>query len=152
MKKGQVEQTPRVDSFRLGARRLLADGKWIPVSRGFDYDDEDNEIALLGDERVTLSNVFNATGSLTYFRCPWCGQRVRFLYLPEYKCRACANLNYRSQQLSKRQLAEERLYEERLERANDPITREIVELEHRLETLKRRHKKAIRGVGWTLKR
>ncbi len=39
-------------------------------------------------------------GSQTFFRCPACGQRVRYLYQvgAEFLCRKCANLNYRSQQ------------------------------------------------------
>ena len=35
------------------------------------------------------------------FICPECRRRCRFLYLPEYKCRFCAKLNYGIQQRSR---------------------------------------------------
>lgn len=62
-----------------------------------------------GDERIReavgLSFVDNGFGGnpRTYFFCPYCGKRVCKLYLKDqrFQCRACAKLNYRSQQVTK---------------------------------------------------
>ena len=51
---------------------------------------------------VKLSHKRNGYGGKpqTFFLCPQCGERVRYLYLKEnrFLCRKCARLNYRSQQ------------------------------------------------------
>lgn len=40
--------------------------------------------------------------SRTYFLCPKCGKRIRYLYTTEHgiMCRTCANIGYRSQQIA----------------------------------------------------
>lgn len=54
---------------------------------------------------VELSHKNNGFGWWqTFFLCPECGERVRFLYLTGrrgFLCRRCARLNYRSQQRTK---------------------------------------------------
>ncbi len=55
-----------------------------------------------------------------YFRCPYCGRRVRYLYdyYKHYVCRECAKLNYSSQQKSgmeEMRLKMERIVEKKLD-------------------------------------
>lgn len=55
-------------------------------------------------ERVALDSLPNRYGGArTFFLCPRCGRRARFLYLRwgRFLCRACGRLNYRSQQHTK---------------------------------------------------
>lgn len=100
-KHGQVEREMRIDSFEAEYRAFfVGQCKLLPFSR------EGNEISLDGGKTVNLDYVYNAAGRLTFFFCPFCGQRVRFLYLPDFKCRKCARLNYRSQQVTKGSLAD----------------------------------------------
>lgn len=75
---GQVEATPRIDSFTLD--------RGPPV----------------GVETARKANGFG--GFQTFFLCPGCGQRARYLYYTGsgFLCRKCARLNYRCQQESKR--------------------------------------------------
>ena len=95
-KHGQVEQKKRIDSFEAEYRAFLLDGcELLPFSR------EGKTIRLDGERIVKLDYVHNAAGRLTFFLCPSCGRRVRFLFLPQYKCRTCAQLNYRSQQVTR---------------------------------------------------
>ena len=100
-KHGQVEKAKRIDSFEAEYRAFqLGLCDMLPFSR------ECDRIKLPSGRIVKLSYVHNAAGRLTFFLCPCCGKRVRFLYLPEYKCRTCARLNYRSQQVTKGSLAD----------------------------------------------
>ena len=81
-KHGQVEQEKRIDSFEAEYRAFLLDGCELrPFSR------EGKAIRLDGERIVKLDYVHNAAGRLTFFLCPSCGRRVRFLFLPQYKCR-----------------------------------------------------------------
>lgn len=85
---GQIEATPRVDSFKLrdngGDRCQIVAGRhsgksvWVRLSR--------------------KPNGFG--GWQLFFLCPACGQRVRYLYYTGggFLCRKCARLNYRCQQ------------------------------------------------------
>lgn len=100
-KHGQVELEKRIDSFEAECRAFFVGRcELLPFSR------EGDRIRFDGGRIVKLSYVHNAAGRLTFFLCPFCGQRVRFLYLPGYKCRTCARLNYRSQQATKGSLAD----------------------------------------------
>ncbi len=94
-RKGQVEREQRIDSFDSeGKCFFIKPLDMIPFER------QGNEIRI-GSETICLDYVHNAAGRQTFFLCPYCGRRVRFLYLPDYKCRNCARLNYRCQQTSK---------------------------------------------------
>jgi len=66
--------------------------------------------ATLEGEREKIYEAFhfdavsnNYSGQRYYFLCPSCGRRCRFLYFHQlhFKCRQCAQLNYRSQQVTK---------------------------------------------------
>ena len=102
-----VEQTPRVDSFE--AANLQGTGALWNGS-GFTHAHRAGEDYVLlhfggRDFRVSLSYSPNGYGGKqTFFLCPTCGQRVRYLYLTGrrgFLCRKCARLNYRSQQQTK---------------------------------------------------
>ena len=94
-KHGQVEKAKRIDSFESSGRAFqIAPFELVRFVR------EDNEIRI-GARRIELERVYNVAGWQTFFLCPYCGKRVRFLYLPDYKCRGCAKLNYRCQQITK---------------------------------------------------
>lgn len=103
---GQIEKTPRIDSFDIGA----SDG-WGSLYCGFKVFHALKENGLITvflgdgplDEEVNigLSHKPNGYGGQqTFFICPACGQRVRFLYQAgeTFLCRRCSNLNYKSQQ------------------------------------------------------
>ena len=100
-KHGQVEREKRIDSFEAEYRAF-----YIGRCEMLHFSREGDRIRLDGGKIVKLSYVYNAAGRLTFFLCPFCGKRVRFLYLPDYKCRTCARLNYRSQQVTKGSLAD----------------------------------------------
>lgn len=102
---GQVEQTPRIDSFDLALLgtwgEILLGGRFLEIYQ------EENFCELLppacaSGQVVELSHKANGFGGhQTFFLCPQCSQRVRFLYLAGrrgFLCRKCAKLNYRSQQ------------------------------------------------------
>ena len=105
---GQVEQTPRIDSFEL--ELTYARGGLYCGYRYLDtcQDGEQVEIfppACTKGAVVALSHKRNGYGGQqTFFLCPECGKRVRYLYLTGgrgFLCRACAKLNYKSQQQTK---------------------------------------------------
>ena len=100
-KHGQVEREKRIDSFEAECRSF-----YIGRCEMLHFSREGDRICLDGGKIVKLSYVHNAAGRLTFFLCPSCGKRVRFLYLPDYKCRTCARLNYRCQQVTKGSLAD----------------------------------------------
>ena len=98
----QIEQTPRIDSFELALTHtwggLFCGGKYLDI-----YQEEDFcEIIHPNGYEIRLSHKRNGYGcKQTFFLCPGCGKRVRFLYLTDgrgFLCRKCARLNYRSQQ------------------------------------------------------
>lgn len=98
----QVERTPRIDSFELAFTHA-----WGGLFCGWEYLDiyqEDSfcEIFPPSEYKIYLSHKRNGYGGRqTFFLCPGCGKRVRFLYLTGgrgFLCRKCARLNYRSQQ------------------------------------------------------
>ena len=102
----QVERTPRIDSFETpslhGTGCLWCGQRLIQAHKV----DECNALLHLkgGDQQVSLSYSPNGFGGQqTFFLCPGCGDRVRFLYLTKrgFLCRKCAKLNYRSQQQTK---------------------------------------------------
>ena len=100
-KHGQVEREIRIDSFEAEYRAFqIAPCALLPFER------EGMRIRLDGEKIVKLAYMHNAAGRLTFFLCPCCGKRVRFLYLPEYRCRECSGLNYRCQQTTKGSLAD----------------------------------------------
>lgn len=102
---GTVEKTPRIDSFDLALTEIWGALWWgsleIPI-----YQEEDRCVLMpecKGEQEITLSRKANGYGkSQTFFLCPICGARVRFLYFNGkcrlFKCRKCSQLNYRSQQ------------------------------------------------------
>lgn len=115
---GQVEQVPRIDSFEAG--RLWGSGglycvpqkavdgdtilgcSWrlLDAHRGR-IDRLEVYIPGCGPVALKLSHIRNGYGGQrTFFLCPECGERVRYLYLSEsrLRCRKCAQLNYKSQQ------------------------------------------------------
>lgn len=95
-KHGQVEQQQRIDSFEAEQNAfIIAPFSLLLFTR------EDNKVFLDNGATISLDYVHNAAGRLTFFLCPSCGARVRFLYLPGFQCRKCSYLNYRCQQITK---------------------------------------------------
>ena len=113
---GTVEKTPRIDSFDSAISEggdtlfVCADGvtRLIDCDHYTDYGptpETDREIVELWkgewSQTLELSRKANGFGgSQTFFLCPACGERVRYLYLTgaAFLCRKCSRLNYRSQQ------------------------------------------------------
>ena len=121
---GQVEQSRRIDSFEVadlrGTGALWNGNGFTQVHRAGD----DHVLLHLsgGDLRVGLSYSPNGYGGKqTFFLCPECGQRVRFLYLAGrgVLCRKCARLNYKSQQETKGSMV---YYEKGMEYAKEHLT------------------------------
>lgn len=113
---GQIERTDRIDSFEAGGREkcglLIAarDGGWLSLR----YDrytlheqEEAVELSYPGRRwRTTLELARVPSGfggSRTFWLCPCCGTRARYLYFKGrgFVCRNCAKLNYRIQQRTK---------------------------------------------------
>ena len=106
---GQIEQTPRIDSFELPMGR-----SWSALYCGCEaLGDIPLEVDAEADTafiyplkhgmsfRLKLSHKRNGYGGeQVFFLCPECGTRVRFLYLQggRFICRKCAGLNYHTQQ------------------------------------------------------
>lgn len=114
---GQVERTPRIDSYEAGAvggwgTMFGYADKGIPLVfdcvREIEYlPDRDLETVTLWhkkdgwSETLELSRKVNGFGgSQAFFLCPACGERRRYLYQvgATFLCRKCAQLNYKSQQ------------------------------------------------------
>lgn len=113
---GTVENVPRIDSFDSaiseggGSLFVCANGitKLLDFDRYTDYGScpgEDREIVELWagewSQALELSHKVNGYGGQqTFFRCPACGGRARYLYQAgaTFLCRKCSRLNYRSQQ------------------------------------------------------
>lgn len=115
---GQVERTDRIDSFEAGGREdcglLMAtrDGRSLPLryDRYTLYSPKEQEIVELSypgsrwRSTLELARVPSGFGGRrTFWICPCCGRRARYLYFKgqDFVCRACAKLNYRSQQRTK---------------------------------------------------
>lgn len=109
---GQIETTPRIDSFQLGQKEsdgiLFAGRILIDFDRFTEYGpgDIDREYVYLcgGRWKLRLVRIHNGFGGgQSFWLCPHCLRRVRFLYFIEsdLMCRECAGLNYRSQQQTK---------------------------------------------------
>lgn len=93
--RGQIEERQRIDSFEAPNRFFQLTG--FKLLR-HEYD---GETVKVSDTEIKLARMENAAGRLIFFLCPSCGRRVRFLYLPHFRCRECCQLNYRSQQMTK---------------------------------------------------
>ena len=92
---GCVEDQQRIDSFESNSRFFMLSGcRMLPHKF-------DGEVVTVSGMEIRLFYVHNAAGRLPFFICPSCSQHVRFLYLPELRCRKCSRLNYRSQQVTK---------------------------------------------------
>lgn len=92
---GCVEDQQRIDSFEVKSRFFQLSGcRMLPHSF-------DGEVVTVKGFKIRVIYIQNAAGRLPFFLCPSCGQRVRFLYLPDWCCRKCSQLNYRSQQVTK---------------------------------------------------
>lgn len=97
----------RLNSFQIGPLRgvyavLWDSGGHIVLDCPGDWVDLFYSINIPPD-RLELSRVANHYGGeRTYFLCPDCGRRVRFLYRPHgqglFQCRHCWSLNYPTQQ------------------------------------------------------
>ena len=96
----QVEKTPRIDSFELALTNtwggIFCNWKYLDIYQEKDF----CEIFPPNGYKINLSHKRNGYGGeQTFFLCPECGKRVRYLYLTQgFLCRTCAKLNYRSQQ------------------------------------------------------
>ena len=120
---GQVEQSRRIDSFEVADLRGTG-GLWN--GNGFTQAHRVGDDYVLlhlsgGDLRAGLSYSPNGYGGQqTFFLCPECGQRVRFLYLAGrgVLCRKCARLNYKSQQETKGSMV---YYEKGIEYAKEHL-------------------------------
>lgn len=110
---GQIERAERIDSFEVarvdGWGTLFTSGT-IPLecSRFVEYGpglETDREIVELfrGQWSTTLELTRAPSGfggHCTFWVCPSCGKRVRYLYFKDkgFACRICCKLNYCSQQ------------------------------------------------------
>ena len=104
---GQIERTPRLDSFELAQIDTWGDLFFCGTCKSIEVyyvpGDEKCTIAPSGANLdIDISKKHNGYGgSQIYFLCPQCGCRVRYLYLLTGRrlwCRACSRLNYKSQQ------------------------------------------------------
>ena len=116
---GTVEKTPRVDSFEAGAVEgwgclfgyvdngiylVLECARYTEYGPGPKKEREIVEVWYPKEgwsQTLELSRKKNGFGgSQTFFLCPACGERRRYLYQvgATFLCRKCARLNYRSQQ------------------------------------------------------
>ncbi|MDY3692732.1 MAG: hypothetical protein SO072_12305 [Dysosmobacter sp.] len=107
---GQIEKFQKLDSFRVSGIDGAFTVRW-PSGGSIRIEATPDIMQLLyryrGEairEPVRMSTVpNNYGGARSFFLCPGCGRRVRFLYLRwgRFRCRSCARLNYRSQQATK---------------------------------------------------
>lgn len=116
---GTIEKTPRIDSFEAGevggwGKLFGYTAKGMPLVLDCCWNieyapDRDIETVTLWhrdgwSRTIELSRKRNGYGgSQTFFLCPACGGRVRYLYQvgAAFLCRKCARLNYRSQQATR---------------------------------------------------
>lgn len=98
MKKHEiVENQRRIDSLDADYKAFAVESGGRLTGERLTFFREDEQITLEDGQQIRLSYMRNRAGRQTFFLCPGCGRRVRFLYLPGVKCRVCKNLNYRSQ-------------------------------------------------------
>lgn len=121
---GTVENTPRLDSF--DAATVQGWGDVFCGNAVIDAYRDGNCLLLSPAEpeeiELELSRKRNGYGGQqTFFLCPGCGRRVRYLYLSKrmpFLCRKCARLNYKSQQQTRDSMTDYfkgmKLVEERL--------------------------------------
>ena len=91
----QVEENERIDSFQ-----ALNKFFQLPGFKRLPHECNGETVTVQGIE-IRIAYMRNAAGRLIFFLCPSCGQRVRFLYLPDFLCRKCSRLNYRCQQITR---------------------------------------------------
>lgn len=109
----QAERTPRLDSFEIGDNyhgiiyigNTLTEHTLLDYSIYYHGDSEGVDFWYNGSplkESVEITHLQNGFGSSgqTFWICPFCGKRVRFIYLKDlhFRCRSCAKLNYKRQQ------------------------------------------------------
>lgn len=131
---GTVEKYSRLDSFRF--YDYLMGDKYLYCKTSVKYPFTTGDIIYYAQDKTAkirtgggyydlrLSRVpwIDGKSIRMYFHCPYCGERVRYLYHKrnQYMCRRCAKLNYRIQQvngLDKMRLQMERLVEKELDYA-----------------------------------
>jgi hypothetical protein len=100
-------QLPSIDSFKLYKNTTIAgftvqplDVKAKPAADHLKitYRKHKDHVYIIPIEKQTC----NYGGFRSYFKCPLCYKRMRFLYLAEHSiflCRKCLNLSYLSQRL-----------------------------------------------------
>lgn len=112
---GQIERAERIDSFEAGkveGRGLLiayrgTNALSLQCEHYQEPDRETVELFYLGSPwSVTLELTRTPSGfggSCTFWLCPCCDRRARFLYFKGkgFVCRSCAKLNYAVQQRTK---------------------------------------------------
>lgn len=106
----QIERALRVDSFEardiLGRGTIFATGggHMVPLECWHSLEDDGEVVELARGDILEMDRVPNYFGgSRTYWLCPRCGRRARYLYFKGkgFQCRECAKLNYRCQQRTK---------------------------------------------------
>lgn len=117
---GRTESAERIDSFETmlyetenPGRLRTSTGRLLDFWRDVVYypEDEREYITLAASdgldgfepERLAVSRIPSGYGGTrTFWRCPRCGWRYRYLYYDKtvegFRCRRCAGLNYQSQQ------------------------------------------------------
>lgn len=110
---GQQERTPRLDAFEIGCNSTgeIYIGNTLTKSTYLDYsvyyygDSEGVEFWYNGTplkEILTITRLQNGFGTSgqTFWICPFCGKRRRYIYIKDehFRCRSCARLNYKRQQ------------------------------------------------------
>ncbi|WP_026493078.1 hypothetical protein [Butyrivibrio sp. XPD2002] len=97
---GTIEESVSIDSFSLKKGALKCTIR--NVSEYFPFTETGEHIIFHDSIKIQTSTISNITGEQTFFVCPRCGKKYRFLYANSYtkgfKCRKCARLNYRSTQ------------------------------------------------------
>lgn len=102
----QLEQFPRIDSYEVTDSEdswgsLFCAGHLLEM-----YHEKGEDTCTLlpfhtHETEIHLSRKRNGFGGeQVFFLCPACGKRVRYLYITgtNFRCRRCAQLNYKSQQ------------------------------------------------------
>jgi len=124
-KKNYVGSSIKIDSYYFSKRLQYMDLAGMDYSKGsMNWGNGNQAEIIVSNEEFTVSYIATQNGNKKsvrdtfifeyvpnnyggadriYFICPYCERRVRFIYLSGiyFKCRTCANLNYRSQQETK---------------------------------------------------
>jgi len=106
---GTVEKTPRVDSFEFASIRGWGSVWCGSVLLDAYHDSDYGESCLFLPGRSEPKEIGvdykrnGFGGRQTFFLCPACGERRRYLYQvgAAFLCRRCSRLNYKSQQATK---------------------------------------------------